>query len=64
MPLDDALRGADCAVILTAHDAYRELDPARAARLMRRPLVYDTHNMINRDAWRAAGFEVITLGRG
>ncbi len=64
VPLDDALRGADCAVILTAHDAYRELDPARAARLMRRPLVYDTHNMINRDAWRAAGFEVITLGRG
>ena len=63
-PLEDCLAGADCAVIVTAHDAYTRLDPAWAAGRMRSPRLYDTHHLLDHAAWRAAGFRVAVLGSG
>jgi UDP-N-acetyl-D-mannosaminuronic acid dehydrogenase len=62
--LDAALGGADCVVLLTDHAEYRDISPERAAGLMRRPVLYDTRNQLDHDAWRAAGFTVRVLGRG
>lgn len=62
--LDNVLQGADCLLVLTDHDEYRELTPAHAARLMRAKVVYDTRNVLQHEAWRDAGFEVRVLGGG
>ena len=61
---DATLEGADCLVLLTDHAEYRDIAPEHAAGLMRRPVLYDTRNQLDHDAWRAAGFEVHVLGRG
>lgn len=62
--LDNCLQGADCLLVLTDHDVFRELTPAHAARLMRGRLVYDTRDLLDHDAWRFGGFEVRVLGGG
>ena len=64
LPLEECLKDADCAVILTGHDDYAELDPAWAGTLMRRKNLYDTRHLVNRDAWQAAGFNLLLHGCG
>lgn len=64
VPLEELLRDADCLLVLVDHAAYRSLDPSLLAGRMRRPLVIDTRNCLDRAAWTLAGFELRTLGRG
>lgn len=63
-PLSACLDGADCLLLLTDHDAYQHLDMEDAARRMRTKQVYDTRNVLDHDAWRAAGFVMKVLGVG
>lgn len=64
LPLVDCLDGADCLLLLTDHDAYRELDPEDVGQRMRTKLLYDTRHILDHDAWRRAGFRVQVLGTG
>ena len=59
----DCLTGADCAVILTEWNAYRNLDLPRAASLMRAPLLLDSRNVLDPEDARAAGFTYSATGR-
>jgi UDP-N-acetyl-D-mannosaminuronic acid dehydrogenase len=61
--LEHALAGADAAVLVVDHDAFKDITPARAAVMRGRALV-DSRNFFDAAAWRRAGFEVHTLGRG
>ena len=56
MPLEAALEGADCIVLATDHDAFRRLDPRRAAASMRTRRAVDTRGFLDRPAWTAEGF--------
>ncbi|MCC6145072.1 MAG: nucleotide sugar dehydrogenase [Candidatus Hydrogenedentes bacterium] len=62
--IEAALTGADCVLLLTDHDEFRAIDPARAAELVRTPILFDTRHALDHAAWRAAGFEVHVLGSG
>jgi UDP-N-acetyl-D-mannosaminuronic acid dehydrogenase len=62
--LIDCLNGADCLLLLTDHDGYQGLDVADVARRMRTKQLFDTRNMLEHEAWRAAGFTVRVLGGG
>jgi UDP-N-acetyl-D-mannosaminuronic acid dehydrogenase len=62
--LAGALEGAQALVLLTDHTAFRRLDPSEVGRAMRYKRLIDTRNALDHDVWRAAGFEVTTLGRG
>ncbi len=59
----NALRGADCACLVTRHREYESLDPAKVRKQMRHCLFVD-----GRDALRSLrgeeGFVVRTLGKG
>ncbi|MFB6130637.1 MAG: nucleotide sugar dehydrogenase [Salinigranum sp.] len=55
---EDAIRGADAAVVTTDHDEFTELDPAETKRLMAGDLVVDTKAVLDREAWSTAGFAV------
>jgi UDP-N-acetyl-D-mannosaminuronic acid dehydrogenase len=64
LPLEDAFEGADCAVVLTDHSVYANLDPAVVARAMRRSVVVDTRRCLDLVTWRQAGFRTWLLGDG
>lgn len=63
-PLVEAVTGADCTVVLTDHDAYRELDPERLTPHVERRVVVDTRAVLDRERWCNAGFRVEVLGDG
>lgn len=60
--IDDAFRDADCIVLLTPHNEYRYLDPLEVGKLVRRRTLVDTRNFLKKEGWKAAGFQVVTLG--
>jgi UDPglucose 6-dehydrogenase len=60
---EEALEGADGAVLVTEWPEFRELDWRRIAGLMRNPLVVDGRNFLDREALIAAGFTYEGVGR-
>lgn len=54
--MDEALEGADALVIAHAWPGWRSLNPVAVAPLMRRLVVYDAPGVLDRSAWRDAGF--------
>ena len=59
----EALQGADLVVLVTEWREYRALDPVETARLVATPRIIDGRNVLDRAAWRAAGWEYRGLGR-
>jgi UDPglucose 6-dehydrogenase len=60
---EEALEGADGAVLVTEWPEFRDLDWARIKGLMRHPLVVDGRNFLDRDALTEAGFTYEGVGR-
>ena len=58
-----ALQDADLVLLLTEWDEYVQLDPARVASLVRRPVIIDGRNALNPARWRASGWTYHGLGR-
>ncbi len=64
--LDATLLGADVVAVMTAHDMYRSLDPARVKELsgVAHPAIVDGRNVINPEPFIKAGFIYKGIGRG
>ncbi|GGV16233.1 UDP-glucose 6-dehydrogenase [Streptomyces litmocidini] len=58
-----ACRGAELVLHLTEWGQYRELDPVKLARVVRKSVLVDARNALPHDEWRAAGWTVKGLGR-
>jgi UDP-N-acetyl-D-mannosaminuronic acid dehydrogenase len=52
----------DAAVLMTAHSDYKKLDFKKLKTQMARPLLVDGRNLWDKDALKAAGFELVRLG--
>ena len=61
--IEGALKGADLVLHLTEWKIYRELDPAKMAKLVANPIIIDGRNALDRDAWITAGWKFRALGR-
>ena len=61
--IEGALEGADLVLHLTEWKVYRELDPAKLAKLVANPIMIDGRNALDREAWIAAGWKFRALGR-
>lgn len=61
--LEDALDGAGALVLIVDHDVFRPIDPKMVATHMRGRVVVDARNVFEPGAWKAAGFDLHTLGR-
>ena len=57
----EALNDASAIVILTEHQAFKEIDP-KSLSSMKHKVVIDTKNCVNRKVWEEAGFDVYVLG--
>lgn len=60
--LEAALEEADAILILTDHQAFKDLDPTVLKDQMKHAIIIDTKNCINRRTWEKAGYEVFVLG--
>ncbi|WP_394513007.1 nucleotide sugar dehydrogenase [Priestia aryabhattai] len=60
--LDEAVAHVDVILILTDHNEFKELLPSSVENHMRTKIIFDTKNCIQRDQWKAAGFDVVLLG--
>jgi len=60
----ETARGADCLVIMTEWNEFKELDFARIKRSMRQPLIIDGRNIYDPVALRRLGFRYVGIGRG
>ena len=59
----EALRGAELVVLVTEWNEYRALDPVATGRLVAERRIIDGRNVLDIEAWRAAGWQVRGLGR-
>lgn len=61
--LTEALTGADGVVLLTEWQQYKDLDPVAAGKLVAQKIIVDGRNVVDRKAYRDAGWTVRGLGR-
>ncbi|ACV80747.1 UDP-glucose dehydrogenase family protein [Nakamurella multipartita] len=58
-----AAKDADLVMVLTEWDEYRKLDPVEFGTIVAGRRVLDGRNALNREVWRAAGWNYRALGR-
>ncbi len=61
--LMDASEGADCLVLVTAHDVYRDLDLKSLGKRMSHRLLVDCRGAVTEEEWRKADFHYVGLGK-
>ncbi len=59
----DTARGADCLIIITEWNEFKELDFVRIKKVMRVPIVIDARNIYEPDKLKSLGFRYIGIGR-
>ncbi len=59
-----AAEGVEALVVGTGWPEFRSLDFSRIKKLLRRPLIVDTKNILDAVRMRAMGFEYVGVGRG
>ncbi len=59
----DALKGADCLVIVTEWNEFRRPDFERMRSLMRTPVIFDGRNLFTPDQMQQSGFKYYSIGR-
>jgi UDP-N-acetyl-D-mannosaminuronic acid dehydrogenase len=65
VPLEEALAGADAAILAVHHSAYKTLlAPAFIKSTMKQPLFIDARNFVDKKSFTDAGIRVYTLGVG
>ena len=60
--LEESVSGSDIIIIGADHNEFEDIDPAKLAPKMRNTKVYDTKNILDKEKWEKAGFEVIKIG--
>ncbi len=58
--LKEAVKDSDCIVIVTDHDEFKDIDPEELE--MNNKIVIDSRNIIDREVWESAGFDVKIIG--
>lgn len=61
--VEQALQGADVAVVLTEWPQFVQLDPTAVKDLMASPRIIDARNVLSAALWREAGFTYDSMGR-
>jgi UDPglucose 6-dehydrogenase len=61
--VEECVKDSDLILHLTEWREYRELDPKALASFVKKKIVIDGRNALDRDVWRAAGWKFHALGR-
>ena len=60
--IEESLSGASAILVLTDHQAFKNIDPEDIKAQMKNHIIIDTKNCIDRKKWESAGFDVYVLG--
>lgn len=60
---EECVKDSDLILHLTEWREYRELDPKALATLVKKKIIIDGRNALDRDKWRASGWQFHALGR-
>lgn len=60
-PLEEAVKGSDCIVVVTDHDDFKDIDPKKIE--MDNKKVLDTRNILDQVDWEQKGFEFRIVGQ-
>lgn len=60
----EASRGADCLVVVTEWNEFKEIDLLRIKKIMKQPIIVDGRNIYNPQKLMRLGFRYIGVGRG
>ncbi len=58
------VKGADCLIVLTEWEEFRQIDFKRLRKIMRQPMIFDGRNLYKNDNLMDMGFEYYGIGRG
>lgn len=61
--LEDAVSGADCIALMTAHKEFKGLDLKKLKGLVRTPLIMDGRNLFDNEACKKQGFGIFGVGK-
>jgi UDPglucose 6-dehydrogenase len=59
----DVAKGADCLVIITEWNEFKELDLAKIKKLLKHPIIIDGRNLFEPDKMKKLGFDYRCIGR-
>jgi len=59
----DVSKGADCLLVVTEWDEFKELDFKKIKKLLKRPLIIDGRNIYEPQSLQKIGFKYISIGR-
>ncbi len=59
-----ALQGADCLLIITEWNMFKSPDIQRIKSLLKKPVIFDSRNILNPMELRSHGFTYFSIGRG
>lgn len=59
----DAVKNADCAVIVTEWNEFKELNLAKVKKLLRQPVIVDGRNVYDPNKMKQLGFRYYSIGR-
>jgi len=59
----ESAKDSDALIIVTEWQEFKELDYAKIKSLMKRPLIFDGRNMLDKNKMLSLGFEYIGIGR-
>lgn len=62
--IEKAMNGADCAVFVTDHSCYHDLDLTSVKKLMRTPIIVDGRNLFDKTECERLGFLYKGVGKG
>ncbi len=62
MGLEEAVEGSDCIVVLTDHSEFGEMEPKKFCDRMFKLNIFDARNIINKDSWEKAEFNIVIIG--
>jgi UDP-N-acetyl-D-mannosaminuronic acid dehydrogenase len=60
--LEEVLSGADCAILMVAHDLYRDLDLSDLKAWLATPVLIDGRNLFDKEQARGLGFFYAGVG--
>lgn len=61
--INDAIKDSDLILHLTEWKDYRQIDPIAISAIVKRKVIIDGRNVLDRDKWRNAGWRIHALGR-
>ncbi len=59
----EVCKGADCLLVVTEWNEFKELDFAKVKKLLKRPLIFDGRNIYEPEALKSQGFTYVSIGR-